>query len=56
VRPAKRALVEVALGIAVIVLGVLVVIDPRDPHERLLAIAAIVGGVVIILNALPTDT
>ena len=50
----KREIWLILCGVAAFVLGIIVQIGPRPWHERLLAIGLVVGGISMIVVALPT--
>jgi hypothetical protein len=52
--PARRLVVLVVLGAAVLALAVVVFILNRDVQSDLLAVVAVLGGIAIVVVALPT--
>jgi hypothetical protein len=51
----RRQLVMILLGVAVLVLGIVVAIRNNGADDELLAAAAMVGGLAIVLNAIPAE-
>lgn len=53
--PARRLAVLILLGVAVLTLAIIVFVTGRGLDERLLAGIGLLGGVAIVVVALPTD-
>jgi hypothetical protein len=51
----KRIWVELILGVLALTIAIVVLVLNRDTSTDLLAALGIVGGVAIIINALPTN-
>jgi uncharacterized membrane protein HdeD (DUF308 family) len=51
----KRIWVELILGVLALTIGVVVLVLNRDTSSDLLAVLGVVGGVAIIINALPSN-
>jgi len=52
---ARRTLMLTLLGAAVLALAIIVMVRNRSPDDELLATIALLGGLAIIVNELPTD-
>jgi hypothetical protein len=51
----KRIWVELILGVIALTIAIVVLVLNRDTSTDLLAALGIVGGMAIIINALPTN-
>jgi len=51
--PGRRAAILIAIGVAVLVLALLVMIRNRSLDDELLATIALLGGLAIVINSLP---
>jgi hypothetical protein len=51
----KRIWVELILGVIALTIAIVVLVLNRDTSTDLLAALGIVGGVAIVINALPTN-
>jgi len=52
---ARQTFVLILIGVAVLVLALVVMIRNRSPDDELLATIAILGGLAIVVNSLPTN-
>jgi hypothetical protein len=51
----KRLWLEIVIGAAVLALAVVVLVLNRDVPSDLLAVLGLLGGVAIVINALPAN-
>jgi hypothetical protein len=51
----KRLWLEILCGVAALALAVIVLVLNRDTSTDLLAVLGLVGGVAIVINALPAN-
>jgi hypothetical protein len=51
----KRLYIEILIGAAVLALAVIVLVLNRDVPSDLLAVLGLLGGVAIVINALPAN-
>jgi hypothetical protein len=51
----KRLWLEIVIGAAVLALAVIVLVLNRDVPSDLLAVLGLLGGVAIVINALPAN-
>jgi hypothetical protein len=51
----KRVWIEILLGVAALTLAIVVLVLNRDTSTDLLAVLGLVGGVAIVVNALPAN-
>jgi hypothetical protein len=51
----KRIWIEILLGVAALTLAIVVLVLNRDTSTDLLAVLGLVGGVAIVVNALPAN-
>jgi len=51
----RRAAVLILLGVAVLTLALIVIVRNRSLDDELLAIVALLGGLAIVITALPAN-
>ena len=52
--PGRRLLVLTLLGVALVAVAVVVLVRNRSPDDELLAVAALIGGLAILVTNMPT--